>query len=96
MSTHTRKGQKSQNYLYHDYCRQNKNDITIKGESLKTERKIKRKNNRPIGYILCKVHVWKWLVIKDKYIKIKPGIYVLFVFDLDGECNSLKTKRYSD
>jgi len=28
-----------------------------------------------------------------KHIKMKPRIYVLFVFYLDGECKSLKTKH---
>jgi len=50
-----------------------------------------------IGYILCKVHVWKWPVENDKHIKMKPRIYVLFVFDLDGECKFIKKqKHYSD
>ena len=31
-------------------------------------------------------HMWKWPVVKDKYIKMKPIIYVLFVFDLDNKC----------
>ena len=29
---------------------------------------------------------------KDKHIKMKPRIYVLFVFDLDGECKFIKNK----
>jgi len=59
---------------------------------LKTEPRIKRENT--IGYIHRKVHVWKWPVVKDKHDKMKPRIYVLFVFDLDSECNALKTKHY--
>ena len=58
-------------------------------QSLKTEPKITWENN--IGYILCKVHVWKWPVVKDKHIKMKPLIYVLFALDLDGECKFIKT-----
>ena len=46
------------------------------------EPKIIRENS--IGYIISKVHVWKWPVVKDKHIKMKPRIYVLFVFDLHG------------
>jgi len=46
-----------------------------------------------IGYILCKVHVWKWPVENDKHIKMKPRIYVLFVFDLDGECKFIKKQN---
>jgi len=49
----------------------------------KTEPRIKREYN--VGYILCKVPVWKWPVVKDKHIKMKPRTYVLFVSDLDGE-----------
>ena len=45
-----------------------------------------------IGYILCEVHVWKWPVVKDKHIKIKPRTYVLFVFDFDGQCKFIKNK----
>ena len=48
----------------------------------------KRENN--IGYILCKIHVWNWPVVKDKHIKTKPRIYVPFVFDLGGECKFIK------
>jgi len=46
-------------------------------------------------YSFCKVHVrWKWPVVKDKHIRMKPKIYVhvLFVFDLDGECEFIKNK----
>jgi len=50
---------------------------------------LKGKN---IGYVLCKVHVWKWPVVKDKHIKMKPRIYILFVFHLDGECKFIKNK----
>ena len=45
-----------------------------------------------IGYILCTVHIWKWPVVKDTRIKMKPKIYVLFVFDLDGECKFINNK----
>ena len=62
---------------------------TKKTQSLKTEPRIKKKNNT--GYILFKVHVWKWPVVKDRHIKMKPRIYVLFVFDLDGECKAALT-----
>jgi len=37
-------------------------------------------------------YVWKWPVVKDKHIKIKPRICVLFVFDLYGECKFIKNK----
>ena len=49
----------------------------------KNEPGVKREN---VGYIICKIHVWKWPVVKDKHTKMKPRIYVPFVFDLDGEC----------
>jgi len=42
--------------------------------------------------MLCKVHVWKWPVVKDKHIEMKPRIYVLFVFDLDREGKFIKNK----
>jgi len=32
ISTHARKGQESQNYMKHDCCRQNDNDIPIKDD----------------------------------------------------------------
>ena len=38
-------------------------------------------------------YVWKWLVVKDKHIKIKPRIYVLFVFDWDNECRFIKNNN---
>ena len=31
-------------------------------------------------------------VVKHKHIGMKPGIYILFVFDLDGECKFIKKK----
>jgi len=34
----------------------------------------------------------KALKAKDKHIKIKSRIYVLFVFDLDGECKFIKKR----
>jgi len=34
ISTRARKGQESQNYLKHDCCRQNKNDIPIKDDTV--------------------------------------------------------------
>jgi len=37
--------------------------------------------------------VWKWPVVKDKHIKIKPTICVLFVFDLDGKCKFIKKQN---
>jgi len=30
---------------------------------------------------------------KNKHIKMKSGIYALFVFDLDGECKFIKNKK---
>ena len=59
---------------------------------VKNEPRMKRENN--IGYILCKVglRVWKWPVVKDKHIRMKPRIYVLFLFDLGGECKCIKSK----
>jgi len=57
-------------------------------QSLKTEPRIKRENS--IGNILCKVHMWKWPVVKDKHTKRR--ICVLFVFDSDGECKFIKNK----
>ena len=59
--------------------------------------KNKRENN--IGEILCKVHVWKWPVVKDTHIKIEPRICVLFVFDLNDKHKLVKNKtlkHYSD
>jgi len=66
--------------------------IVIKDDTVaETEPRIKRENT--IGYILLQsTHVWKCPVVKDKHIKIKPRIYVLFVFDLDGECKFIKNK----
>ena len=48
-----------------------------------------------IGYILCKVHVWKWPVVKYKHVKIKPRICVLFILCLTStmNANSLKIKH---
>jgi len=40
--------------------------------------------------------LWKWPVVKDKHIKIKPRICALFVFDLDGEYKFIKNKIFSD
>jgi len=37
--------------------------------------------------------MWKWPIGKGKHIKIKPRIYVLFVFDLDGQCKFIKNKN---
>jgi len=34
ISTHASKGQKSQNYLNHDWCRQNENDIPVKYDTV--------------------------------------------------------------
>jgi len=36
--------------------------------------------------------VWKWPVVKDKHIEMKPGICVPFVIDLDGKCKFIKNK----
>jgi len=52
---------------------------------------MKRENT--VSYILGKVHVCKWPVVKDKHIKVKPRIYVQFVFVLDGECKFTKNKK---
>jgi len=47
--------------------------------------------------MLCRVHVWKWPVVKYKHIKKAKNLYTsYFVFDLDGECKFMKTKHYSD
>jgi len=35
---------------------------------------------------------YTWPAVKDKHIKMKPRIHVLFVFDLDGECKFIKKK----
>ena len=43
-----------------------------------------------LATFFAEVHEWKWPIIKDKHIKMKPRIYVLFVFDLDGECKFIK------
>jgi len=43
-----------------------------------------------LATFLAEVH--EWPIIKDKHIKMKPRIYVLFVFDLDGECKFIKNK----
>jgi len=37
--------------------------------------------------------MWKWPVVKDKHIRMKPRIYVLFVFDLGGECKFIKKQN---
>jgi len=47
-------------------------------------------------YSLCNVHVWKWPVVKDKHIKIKPRIFILFRLTWTVNANPLKTKHYSD
>jgi len=36
--------------------------------------------------------MWKWPDVKEKHIKTKPKIYVLFEFDLDGERKFIKNK----
>ena len=46
---------------------------------------------RPLIALIA-VHVWKRPVVKDKHIKMKPRIYVLCVFDLDGEYKFIKNK----
>ena len=37
--------------------------------------------------------MWKWSVVKDKHVKMKSRIYVLFVFDLDDECKFVKKQN---
>jgi len=82
----------SHDYLNHDCCRQNENDIPMKGDTV-AENWAKNYKGHTIGYTLCKLHAWKWPVVKDKHIKMKPrNIYILFVFDLDGECKFIKNK----
>ena len=54
-------------------------------QSLKLSQELKRK------IILATFFAWKWPVVKDKHINMKTRIYVLFVFDLDGECKCIKT-----
>ena len=46
---------------------------------------------RPLIALIA-LHVWKRPVVKDKHIKMKPRIYVLCVFDLDGEYKFIKNK----
>ena len=48
---------------------------------------------REICYILCKVHVWKWTVVKYKHIKIKPRIRVLFILCLTWTVNANSLKQ---
>ena len=57
--------------------------------SLKTEPRIKRET----GYILCKVHVWKWPVVKYKHIKIKARICILFILCLTWMVNANSLKQ---
>jgi len=53
-----------------------------------------------IGYILCKVHVWKWPVVKYWRLltfllcqnKAKNLCTIYFVFDFDDECKFIKNK----
>jgi len=33
-------------------------------------------------------------VVKDKHIKMKPIIYALFLFDLDGDCKFIKNRTF--
>jgi len=56
----------------------------------KIERREKRQKLR--GESVCRIIVWKRPVVKDKHIKMKPRIYVLCVFDLDGEYKFIKNK----
>ena len=44
-------------------------------------------------YILCKVHVWKWPVVKYKHIKIKPRICVPFILCLTCTVNANSLKQ---
>jgi len=41
---------------------------------------------------LQSIRAWKWPVVKDKHIKIKRRICLLFVFDLDSECKFINNK----
>jgi len=41
---------------------------------------------------LQSTRVWKWPVVKDKHMKMKPKICVLFAFDFVGECRFIKNK----
>ena len=56
--------------------------------SLKTETRIK-------GRIILQSTRLEMAVVKDKHIKKKPIIYVLFVFDLDGDCKFIKNRTFS-
>ena len=67
-----------------------KNVKTFFTSMLKTGPRI----TREIGYILCRVHVWKWPITHQNKAKNLCTIY--FAFDLDGECKFIKTKHYSD
>jgi len=58
-------------------------------QSLKTEPRIKRE----IGYMLCKVHVWKWPVVKYKHIKIKSRTCILFILCLTWMVNANSLKQ---
>ena len=82
----------SQNYLNRDCCRQNKNDIPIKDDTVAEiwAKNIKSENN--MGCMFCKVHMWKGPVVKDNHVLIKRRINVVFVFDLNGECKLIKNK----
>jgi len=63
-------------------------------QSLKTEPRIKRENN--IGYILCKVHMWKWPVKKRQtYQNEDQNLRTICVSLGTVNANSLKTKHYS-
>ena len=55
--------------------------------------KLSQELKRQIGYILCKVHVWKWPVVKNKHIKIKPRICILFILCLTWTMNANSLKQ---
>jgi len=55
--------------------------------------KLSQELKRQIGYILCKVHVWKWPVVKYKPFKIKPRICVLFILCLTWTVNANSLKQ---
>ena len=55
--------------------------------------KLSQGLKRQVGYILSKVHVWKWPVVKYKHIKIKPRICVLFILCLTWTVNANSLKQ---
>jgi len=70
-------------------------DIYNNPQSLKTEPRIKRE----IGYIFFAKYTCVEMAgrkIQTYQNKVKNSYNIYFVFDLDGECKFIKTKRYSD